>query len=54
MKAQYGLGVALPEETSENAGLYKDRAEERRFVHGVDPINAKTETASVDQAIGKF
>jgi len=52
MKAQYGLGVGLPEESSENAGLYKDRAEERRFVHGVDPINAKTETASVDQAIG--
>jgi len=52
MKAQYGLGVGLPEEASENAALYKDRAEERRFVHGVDPINAKTETASVDQAIG--
>jgi len=52
MRAKYGLGVGLKEEPDQNTKRYKDRAEERRIIHGIDPINAKTETASEDQAIG--
>jgi len=51
LKRSYGIGVGLQEERKEIPGFI-DRAEERRIVHGVDPVNAKTETASVDQAIG--
>ena len=53
MKRKYGLGVGLSEEREEIPGFI-DRAEERRMIHGVDPIHAKTETASMDQAIGGF
>ena len=42
------------EETDTIDKKYKDRAEERRVIHGVDPVNAKTVTASVDQAIGQL
>ena len=51
LKRKYGIGVGLSEEREEIPGFI-DRAEERRLIHGVDPINAKTETASMDQAIG--
>ncbi|XP_023330858.1 angiogenic factor with G patch and FHA domains 1 [Eurytemora carolleeae] len=51
LKRKYGIGVGLSEEREEIPGFI-DRAEERRLIHGVDPINAKTETASIDQAIG--
>jgi len=52
MKARYAIGVGLKEETDTIDKKYKDRAEERRVIHGVNPVNAKTVTASVDQAIG--
>eukprot|EP00088_Acartia_fossae_P070667 TRINITY_DN9533_c1_g1_i2.p1 TRINITY_DN9533_c1_g1~~TRINITY_DN9533_c1_g1_i2.p1 ORF type:complete len:650 (-),score=158.06 TRINITY_DN9533_c1_g1_i2:198-2114(-) len=53
MKAKYAIGVGLEEDKKHPANnkLYVDRAQERRHVHGVDPLNAKTETASLDQAI---
>jgi len=51
IKRRYGIGVGLTEDRTQIPG-FVDRAEERRQVHGVDPVGAKTEVASVDQAIG--
>ena len=53
LKRRYGIGTGLAEERPEIPGFI-DRAEERRMIHGVDPLHAKTETASMDQAIGEL
>jgi len=52
IKNSYAIGDGVAENSSRLQPGYTDRAEERRVVHGVDPINAKTETASVNQPIG--
>jgi hypothetical protein len=58
LKKKYGLGPAdtsaLGGDMGDSGGgssRYIDRADERRRVHGVDPLNAKPEMASLDTAI---
>jgi len=54
MKSQYGIGPGLDEtrRRCQEALGFTDRAEQRRQQHGIDPVGAKTEAASVYQAIG--
>jgi len=51
LKRKYGLEKQLEAADGPAAAGYLDRAEERRRVHGIDPLHAKTETASLDTAI---